>query len=154
MAIFQWPQGWNDFHNLEREVDRLLQSIRLPFRIQRQFPAINLYELQDEYLLVAALPGTAAEELDLTVGGGLLTLTGERTGPANVAPERFRRQERSRGKWRRSFSLPDRVLTENVSAEFADGLLKVHLPKAGELQPRQIPVSGAKNEGRITSSDE
>jgi HSP20 family protein len=57
-----------------------------------------------------------------------------------VGDEQFRRHERMWGNWERSLAVPERVVEEQVSAEFNDGVLKVHLPKAPEVQPRQIQV--------------
>lgn len=144
MALFRWGHSWDAFHDLEREVDRLLQSVNLSFqglRFGRQYPPVNLYELPSEYLITAELPGVKAEELDLTIANGVLSMTGRHISPEGTAEERFRRQERPRGVWQRSISLPDRVKSDNLSAEFVNGILKIHLPKAEEVKPRQIPVA-------------
>lgn len=145
MAIFRWRQNWMPFHDLEQEVDRLLESIRLPFpgfRVERQFPPCNLYELAEEYLLISEVSGITASELELTIANGLLTLKGRRVDPADVPDEKYRRRERIAGTWERSFALPDRILEEKVSAEYTDGVLKIHLPKPPAGAPRQIPVLG------------
>jgi HSP20 family protein len=145
MAVFRWRQNWGAFQDLEREVDRLLESIKLPFpgfRLERQYPPVNLYELDQEYLLVVELPGISAEGLELTVAGGVLTLKGERREPEGVPEDRFRRHERVRGAWQRSLSIPERIEEERVMAEFNDGMLKIHLPKLAAVKPRQIPVIG------------
>ncbi len=144
MPVFQWRQNWDHFRDLEREVDRLLQSIKLPFhnlRFQRRFPAVNFYELESEYLLVAELPGIVAQDVELTVAGGMLTLSGDRVGTADVSEEAYRRRERPHGPWQRSLSLPERVREEQVTAEFSNGVLLVHLPKAEDVKPRQIQVT-------------
>lgn len=143
MPVFRWGQNWDLFRDLEREVDRLLESVHLTLpgvRFRRQYPAVNLYELDNEYLLLAEAPGMRAGELDLSVAGGILTLKGTRREPDDVPDDRFRRHERFRGSWHRSFSIPDRVRDEDLSAEFSNGILKIHLPKAEEIKPRQIPV--------------
>jgi len=143
MAVFRWGQSWDAFQDLEREVDRLLQSVNLTFqglRFGRQYPPVNLYELPNEYLLTAELPGTRGDDLDLTVAGGVLSLKGCRTDLEHVQSERFRRQERPRGEWQRSLKIPERIEEEAMSAEFNNGILKIHLPKAEPLQSRQIPI--------------
>ncbi len=143
MPVFRWGQNWDVFHDLEREVDRLLRSVNMTFqgiRLGRQYPAVNLYQLEDEFLLTAELPGMRAEDLDLTIAGGILTLKGTRTDPDDIPDERFRRHERFRGSWQRSFSIPERVQEKSLTAEFNHGILKIHLPKAEEIRPRQIPV--------------
>ncbi len=143
MPLFRWGQTWDAFRDLEREMDRLFHSVNLTFqglRLGRQYPLVNLYELDDEYLLTAELPGTRTEDLELTVAGGILTLKGKRHDPDGIADDSFRRHERFRGSWQRSLSIPDRVREEELSAEFHDGILRVRLPKADELTARQIPV--------------
>ena len=143
MPVFRWGQNWDVFRDLEREVDRLLRSVNMTFqgiRLGRQYPTVNLYQLEDEFLLTAELPGMRAEDLDLTIAGGILTLKGTRTDPDGIPDERFRRHERFRGSWQRSFSIPERVQEKSLTAEFNHGILKIHLPKAEEIRPRQIPV--------------
>jgi HSP20 family protein len=143
MPVFRWGQAWHAFRDLEREVDRLLNSVNFTFhgiRLGRQFPAVNLYELEDEYMLTAEVPGTRSEDLELTIAGGILTIKGKRDDPDRVPEERFRRCERFRGSWQRSLSLPERVCEDRLTAEFNNGILKVHLPKAEPIEPRRIPV--------------
>lgn len=143
MAVFRWGHTWNAFQDLEREVDRLLHSVNLTFqglRLGRQYPPVNLYELDDEYLLTAELPATRPEDLELTIADGILTIKGRRTALDDIPEDKFRRQERPRGEWQRALSLPDRIEEERLSAEFSNGILKVHLPKAAETAPRQIRV--------------
>ena len=143
MPVFRWRESWEPFRDLERQVDRLLEGLPFPFpvlRLERQYPPVNFYELDDEYILTAELPGTAAENLELTVSGGVLTLKGKRQAPAGVADDQFRRHERVWGSWERALNVPDRVQEEKVSAEFTDGILKIHFPKAPEGRARQIHV--------------
>ncbi|MDP1796517.1 MAG: Hsp20/alpha crystallin family protein, partial [Planctomycetaceae bacterium] len=142
MAIFRWGHRWDPLQDLEREVDRLLSTV-LTFqgvRFGRQYPPVNVIQLDSEYVLTAELPGIRPEELELTVANGVLTIKGERVGPEGIADERFRRQERPRGAWRRSISLPDSIEEEKMSAEFVNGVLKVHLPRTPVVRPRQIKV--------------
>jgi HSP20 family protein len=143
MAVFRWGHHWEAIGDLEREVDRLLRSVTLSFqglRFGQQYPAVNLYELEDEYVLTAELPGTSAEDLDLSVSNGVLTLRGSRHDPEHANEECYRRRERPHGSWQRALSVPDRVVEEGVRAELTNGILKVHLPKAPAEKPRQIAV--------------
>jgi len=144
MPVFRWGHSWDAFHDFEREVDRLLSSVNFAFqgiRLGRQYPSVNLYELPDEYLLTAELPGSKAEDIQLEMGSGLLKIKGRRSEPNGVPEERYRRQERFRGEWERTLSIPERVREEGMTAEFVDGILKVHLPKGEQSQPRRIRVS-------------
>ncbi len=144
MAIFRWGHSWETFHDLESEMDRLLQTVNFAFhgiRLGRQFPAVNVYELPDEYLLTAEVAGMKAEDLEVTIEEGLLTLKGKRVDPDCVPEERYRRQERFRGTWQRSVSVPERVNSDGLTAEIVDGILRVHLPKGKQEQPRRILVT-------------
>ncbi len=143
MAVFRWGQPWDPFRDLEREVDRLLATVSLSMqglRFGRQFPPVNLFALEGEFLLTAELPGVKGEDLEITVANGVLTIKGRRTGPDGVPDERYRRQERARGAWERSFSLPERVEEEQISSDLTNGILTIRLPRAPSPQPRQIKV--------------
>ncbi len=141
MAVFRWGQAFDAFRDLEREVDRLMRSITMEgLRIGRPFPAVNIYELDDEILLTAELPGVSADELELSVANGLLTLKGRRGESSSVSEERYRRSERPVGQWERTFALPEKVRDEEMFAELNHGVLKLHLPKAPSEEPRRIPV--------------
>ena len=103
-------------------------------------PPVNVYELPDEYLITSELPGVEPTDLDLTVANGVLTLRGERRGPDGVNDDQFRRHERMWGRWERAIPIPERIREDEVRADFPDGVLQVHLPKAPETRPRQIQV--------------
>lgn len=144
MAVFRWGHAWSPFQDLEREVDRLLAGVSLSLhgvRFGRQYPAVNVYDLETELLITAEIPGVKSEDLELTVANGVLTLKGKRTGPEGVPDERYRRQERPRGGWQRSLNLPERIQEELLAAELTNGILTIHLPKAPSTQPRQIRIT-------------
>ena len=106
------------------------------------FPAVDIYEsANQEIVLKAELAGIAREDIDLRVENNTLTLRGERKRDNEVKPEQFHRVERSYGSFSRSFSLPSRIDTERVRAEFKDGVLSITLPVKAEAKPRQIEVA-------------
>ncbi len=144
MAVFRWGSPLDAFRDMEREMDRVLRSVNQAFeglRIGRPYPPLNVYERPEEFLLTAELPGVRTEDLELSVANGHLVLKGQRLEPHDMPPERYRRSERQHGHWERAIPLPDRVQEEQMSAEFVNGVLTVHLPKAPSTQPRQIPIS-------------
>ena len=146
MPVFRWGQTWDPFRDLEREVDQLLANVSLfqGIRFGRQYPPINVYELENELLLIAELPGTRAEDLEVLISEGVLTIKGKRSGPEGVADDRFRRQERPRGAWQRSLTLPTHIHEDQLAAELSNGVLRIRLPKAPVAAPRQIPVTNGK----------
>lgn len=156
MPVFRFGQNWDPFSDLEREFDRLLRGVNLTFqgfRLGRQYPAVNLYELESEYVLAAELPGTRMEDLELTVSGGVLTLKGRRDDSPDVAEHRFRRSERFRGEWQRSVTLPERVREQDLAATFTNGVLRVRLPKGAQAPPRQISVTDSDGQARAASGN-
>lgn len=158
MAVFRWGNAYEAFRDLEREMDRWLRSVNPTMeslRIGRQYPLVNIYELDDEFLLTAELPGAKVEDLELSVSEGVVTLKGVR-GNGFTAEDRYRRSERARGAWQRTLTLPARVREDDLHAELTNGVLKLHLPKAPSAQPRQIRVveGGTSPTAEGTSSDE
>jgi HSP20 family protein len=144
MAAFQWGNAFEAFRDLEREVDRLLHSVGRTFeglRFGRPYPPVNIYELDDEFLLTAELPGTRADDFELSIANGTLTLRGRRNADDAIPDDRYRRSERPRTEWERLIALPDRILEDDLRAELKNGVLKLHLPKAPSTQPRQIKVN-------------
>ena len=143
MSTSGTARRWDPFGDLQREFGRFLEAFE-PFqdwRAPRPFPAVNLYDLGDRYLLTAELPGLTAEALDLAITGENLTLRGERKRPEGVSDESYRRRERQSGRWSRTVTLPDRINSADVNAELVQGVLAVTLPKAEEARPRHIDVS-------------
>jgi len=143
MTGFHMPQRWDPFREIQREVGRLFETLEplQNWRLHRQFPAVNLYDASDRFILTVELPGTAPEDVDVSLTGETLTLRGERKRPEGVPEESYRRQERLFGKWSRTVPLPERVDGSKVAAEFARGVLTVSLPKAEEARPRHITVT-------------
>ena len=143
MPVFRWGSAFDAFRDLEREMDHLLHSVNMAFeglRIGRPFPAVNIYELEGEYLLTAELPGMRVEDLDLSVAGGVLKIRGRRASSPEIAEHQFRRSERVQGQWERSFTLPERVREEELHAELQNGVLDLLLPRIAKAEPRKIQV--------------
>jgi HSP20 family protein len=86
------------------------------------------------------LPGVNKEDVKVTVEGGVLSITGERKAEKEEKDKKYHRIERNYGTFVRSFTLPEGAASEKVSAEFKDGVLKVHLPKDETAKPKSIEV--------------
>jgi HSP20 family protein len=143
MPVFRWGTFNDTFRDLDLEVDRLLEGVNLTvhgLRLARRYPLLNLYELDDCYLLTAEIPGTRADDIEITVAGGILSLKGNRDIPDTAPEDSYRRCERFRGKWQRSVSLPERVDEEKMQADFSNGILKITLQKSTNEKARHIRV--------------
>ena len=103
-------------------------------------PVVDIVESEQEFALLVELPGVQKSDVKLSVQDGVLTLNGQREQDKEVKGIRFHRTERAYGRFTRSFALPESVDEQKLSAEFRDGLLKVHLPKAEKAKPRSVEV--------------
>jgi HSP20 family protein len=91
-------------------------------------PEVDISQDDQEYLLKADLPEMKKEDVRVTVEDGILCVSGERKSEKEGQKRKFHRIERSFGNFRRSFTLPEDTDSTKVTADFRDGVLKVHLP--------------------------
>ena len=103
-------------------------------------PAVDIIEDDKEFLVKAELPEIKREDVHVSVENGVLTIRGERKFEKEEKNKRYHRTERSYGSFTRSFSLPEVADSNNVRADFKDGLLRVHLPKSNKGKPNHIEV--------------
>jgi len=131
---------------LRNEIDRLFDSpLNALTSDSQQFlsgwaPAVDLHEDRDHLVLRAELPGMKKEDIDISLHGDVLTLSGERKEEKEYEQAETYRSERFLGKFQRTFTLPAAVDTSKVQASYKDGILTVHLPKSEEAKPKQIEV--------------
>ena len=103
-------------------------------------PTVDISETEAEYAIKAELPEVKKEDVKVTVEDGVLTIQGERKQEKEEKGKKYHRIERSYGRFVRSFTLPDTVDEGKVRAEYADGVLNLHLPKSEKAKPKQIDV--------------
>jgi len=103
-------------------------------------PLVDISEDDKEYLIKVELPEVQKDNVKVTVESGTLTISGERKAEKEEKGRKFHRVERFYGRFDRSFSIPDDAESDNVKAEFKDGVLRVHLAKSEKARPKQIEV--------------
>ena len=116
-------------------------------------PALDISERKDAYLVTVELPGVEADDLDITMEDGLLTIQGERHFAHDSSEQQFHRVERRYGAFRRSITLPAQVRADAIEASFEDGVLEVVVPKAEEAKPKRIQVRPGRAEVSSASSE-
>ena len=104
-------------------------------------PPVDIYEDEQGIQLKLEVPGIDEKDLDVKVENNVLTVSGERRFEKEEKEENFRRVERRYGSFVRSFTLPNTVNTEDVTADYSNGVLKVKLAKRAEAKPKQIKVN-------------
>jgi HSP20 family protein len=123
-------------------------------------PAVDVYEDEHQVTLKIEVPGIDEKDIDVRVENNTLTVQGERKIDREEKEENYRRVERQYGSFTRTFTLPQTVDTDNVSASYDKGVLKISLPKKAEAKPKQIKVnvssaqqgSGKQIEGKGTEA--
>ena len=103
-------------------------------------PLVDIIEDEKEYLIKAELPDMKKEDVRLTVENEVLAISGERTFEKKEKGKKYHRVERAYGSFVRSFSLPEDADGSRVSADFKDGMLRVHLPKSQKAKPKAIEI--------------
>ena len=112
-----------------------------PMAVVEWSPLVDISEDDKEYLIKAELPEVKKEDVKVTAENGTLTIMGERRYEKEDKNKKYHRVERAYGTFGRSFSLPDDASPGKVTADFKDGVLKVHLAKDEKARPQQVEVS-------------
>jgi HSP20 family protein len=146
---FESPR-WDPFKELEEISDRFnrifgrmltrRETGREALTVADWAPVVDITEDDHEYLIKAEIPEVDKKDVKVTVQDGVLTIQGERKQAKEEKGKRFHRIERSFGSFVRSFGLPDEVAEDKLKAEFTDGRLLVHLPKAERPKPKAIEI--------------
>ena len=138
-------EPWPHYGALRREMDDLFDRFGTfgpAFTARSAFPALNLYETPEAYVLTAEVPGVAPADLEISLEGSTVTLRGERK-TTHDAEASVHRSERSVGSFQRAIDLPVAIDGEKVEAVHRHGVLTLRLPKAPEHRPRQIQVKAS-----------
>jgi HSP20 family protein len=117
-------------------------------------PALDISERKDAYLVTVELPGVEADDLEITMEDGLLTIQGERHFAHDSSEQQFHRVERRYGAFRRSITLPAQVQADQIEASFDNGVLQIVVPKAEEATPKRIQVRPGRAEILAASSED
>jgi HSP20 family protein len=104
-------------------------------------PPVDIYETENELVVKADLPGLEEKGIDVRVANNALTIRGERKLENDDNEDSYLRIERAYGSFMRSFSLPTTVSTENIRAEYRNGVLTLHMAKREESKPKQVKIS-------------
>jgi HSP20 family protein len=103
-------------------------------------PAVDIYETNNELVLKADLPEVDPKDIDVRIENQTLTVSGQRKFEQTGEDKGFHRIERSYGDFKRSFAVPNTFDTDQINAQYHDGVLTIMLPKREAAKPRQIKV--------------
>jgi len=100
-------------------------------------PLVDIYENDDEIMLIADMPGVGQEDISINLHQNELTLEGQRS---NIVEGTILAAEYRPLDYRRAFMVPQGIDPNKIHAELKQGVMTIHLPKAEALKPRQIPI--------------
>jgi HSP20 family protein len=141
--LFTTFEGLYDFRD---EMDRLIKGLSGWGQLESGeegmswFPAIDLEDETDKYVVKAELPGMKQQDIKVTVNDGTLVLSGEKKEEHKEKKGSYFRHERSFGKFQRAFTLPSHIQSDKIKAHYKDGILEIDIPKSEEVKPKQVEV--------------
>ncbi len=104
------------------------------------FPKVDVYETEKDIIISAELPGMEEKDIDISLSGNALTISGKKESEEVEKGKSFYRRERSYGSFRRSIELPGEVKEDQIEAVYEKGILKVTVPKPDEIITKRIKI--------------
>ncbi|MGH7270668.1 MAG: Hsp20/alpha crystallin family protein [Polyangiaceae bacterium] len=150
-------RGWERAWEPRGESFRLLRDLMSwdPFRemipvggpfVAGFVPSFEVKETRSGYVFKADMPGVKDADLDVTITGNRLTVSGKREAEAQEDVDTYYTYERTYGDFTRSFTLPDGIEASSLNADLKDGVLTLEVKKTPEMQPKKIPVHSSSRE--------
>jgi HSP20 family protein len=149
MSIVRW-EPLRDFMTLREAMDRLFEeSFVGPRRREWLSPAdgtlaLDMCQTEDSVVVKTAAAGVKPDDIDITISGSTLSISGETKVEEEVEEGNYIRRERRYGSFSRSAVLPEGVEADKAEASFEDGVLTLTIPKAAEAKPQVIKVKSKK----------
>jgi HSP20 family protein len=136
-----------EFSTLQDRVNRILRESFTPQSPEEALttsnfaPPVDVYEDEHNITLKIEVPGIDEKDINVSIENNTLTVRGERRFEKDEKEENYHRVERMYGSFTRSFTLPNTLDPEQVSANYEKGVLKIRLAKKTEAKPRMIKVN-------------
>jgi HSP20 family protein len=136
----------NGLARLHNEMDDLFdgffRGLDRPFAGYKAWPAIDVAEEKDSIVVRAEVPGCKADDIDISVYGNTLTISGEKKLEEEKKEKGYYHIESTYGSFRREITLPTDVDQSKVEAAYKDGVLTINLPKAASAKAVKVKVKG------------
>ena len=143
--LVRW-EPFRDLASLRGVMDRLFEESFVQPRVRVLAPrgigalAVDMYETDDSVIIKSAIPGIAAQDLDISITGDTLTIKGETKAEKEIKEENYICREHRYGAFSRSLAIPVQIKAGEAEAAFENGILTLTLPKAEEIKPKTIQV--------------
>ena len=157
MTIVRRPSPFGELMTLRQAMDRLFDDDYRPFRwlsggVDGPGLPLDVSTTDDSLTIEAALPGIKPEDVDITVENGTVRISGKTADERTAEEGSYVLQEIRRGNFSRTVTLPTGLEPDKATASFEHGILRLEIPKAEQVKPRQIKISAVSDgNGRRTS---
>jgi HSP20 family protein len=145
MSLIKWNPFLNDsfaFDDMDKVFGEMLPAVR-----GSQFgftPALDMYEDKQNIIVETQLVGIDPEKVSISIENDVLCIKGESERKSEVEEKNYYRKEIRRGSFYRSIPLPAKVNGDKASAITEEGILKITIPKATAVQPKNIKIQTKK----------
>ena len=141
----RWEQPFRGATTLQEQINRVFGDVvgrtGEESNLTSWAPAVDIYETEHELVVKADLPDVSPQDLDIQAENNILTIRGERKFENKVNEDNYLRVERTYGSFSRSFQLANSVKSEEIKADYQNGVLTLSIPKREEAKPKQIKVN-------------
>jgi len=146
MTIIRRTSPFDELFTLRRAMDRLFDDDVVRPRFWRQVtlgaePALDVLTTPDEVVVKASVPGWKPDDIEITLTGTTLTISGETREEGRREQESWILNEIRRSSFSRTLELPVGLVGERATASYEHGVLTLRIPKAEEVKPRQIKIT-------------
>jgi HSP20 family protein len=149
MTIVRRPSPFGELMSLRQAMDRLFEDsfVRSPgasvLANAAGALALDVRTTPDALVVEAALPGISPDDVEITVEGGTLSISGSYRDEQTEEEGDYLVREIRRGSFGRTISLPEGLEADRATATFENGMLALRIPKAEQVKPRQIRITAS-----------
>lgn len=141
MIVRYW-QPFQEIETIKQQLDTIFEDLT-PATTTDWLPAVDLIDAGEHYVLEVVLPGLNADDINIEASRKSITLSGERAATEYGEDKTVLRRERRYGSFRRVVNLPVAIDHEQVSADYTNGVLTVHVPKSAEVRNQVVKINVA-----------
>jgi HSP20 family protein len=151
-TLVRW-EPFREIASLQNEMSRFMNGLLEGNgqSTQSWIPALDVWETESEVVYALDLPGIPEDKISVELDDGALTITAERERTQEESKDRFYRFERRYGTFTRTFGVPQGVTEGDVTADYKNGVLEVHVKKPEQPKPKRIQV-GSNDQATIEGS--
>lgn len=150
--IIRW-QPMDNTLSLRQAMDRLFEDSWVSNRVWGNLPGawseptLDVYETPETVVVQAAVPGVKADQVEITVQGNYLAISGQTKSESQTEEKNYLRRESRSGTFSRMIELPAGLQTDKADAKFEDGVVTITFPKAEQVKPKKITVQAVESNG-------